>query len=180
VLGGLAMFVWGFVSHVVIGTTDHALQSMPAAREHEVVEQLSQLPGPGMYIYPTLGLRMGSKDAEGMKRLDEALKTSPNGIITVAAPAGGMMPPRKLVFQLLSDMLAAMIAGIALAIARIPKYGTRVFFVALLGLFAGFMVSLPYWNWYGFPTNYTVPEIFDLAIRGAAGGLVLGAFIKPS
>jgi len=179
-LGGVAMFLWGFVSHVVLGTTDHAVQPIAAAQEPAVLQGLSHLPGPGMYMYPTLGLNMGRKDPEGMKRLDEALKTMPNGIITIAAPAGGMMPPKKLIFQVLSDVLAAFVAAIALSMAKLPNYGSRVFFVALIGLCAGFMVSLPYWNWYGFPTNYTLPEIFDLVARGAAGGLALGAVVKPS
>ena len=59
-------------------------------------------------------------------------------------------------------------------------YVGRVGFVLLLGLLPFFTLSFPYWNWYGFPTNFTLAQLADKLITYLVAGLVLAALVEPS
>ena len=48
-----------------------------------------------------------------------------------------------------------------------------------MGLLPFFMVNFPYWNWYGFPTHFTLMELVDKLITLFVAGLVLAAIVKP-
>jgi hypothetical protein len=52
-------------------------------------------------------------------------------------------------------------------------------FVALLGVLPFLMVNFPYWNWYGFPIDFTLTELADKFIGFCLAGLVLAAMVKP-
>ncbi len=55
----------------------------------------------------------------------------------------------------------------------------RVLFVTLLGIFGFATVSVPYWNWYGFPTDFTLAEAIDHVVGWFLAGLVLAAIVRP-
>jgi len=92
------------------------------------------------------------------------------------------MSPGRLITQAIIDIVCGIFAAILLskAAAGIPGFAGRVGFVALIGLTAGTAILLPYWNWYGFPTNFTVASIADQVIEFGLGGIVLAAMIKPT
>jgi len=50
----------------------------------------------------------------------------------------------------------------------------------LLGLLPFFAVNFPYWNWYGFPANFTLAQLADKLITYLVAGLVLAANWKPA
>ncbi len=58
------------------------------------------------------------------------------------------------------------------------RFFGKAVFVALFGLFAGVEIDLSYWNWYGFPTSYTLSYIVQHVIGWFLAGLVLGFFFK--
>jgi hypothetical protein len=57
-------------------------------------------------------------------------------------------------------------------------YGTRVMIVVLIGLFAEIYIDLPYWNWYGFPMNYTIGHLLGGILSWAVAGLAMAAIVK--
>jgi hypothetical protein len=178
IIGGIALFIGGLIAHLVVGISDRAIQSLPD--ESAVLGALdSTHTAPGFYLFPGMPRGASMSDPAAVKALDAKMQTSPRGLVVLAAPSGGIMPLRKLVMQLVGDMMAAMLAAILLGIAAVPTYVGRLLFTTMLGLFAGCLISLPYWNWYGFPTNFTVGAFIDHVVRCLAGGLVLAAFMKP-
>ena len=70
-------------------------------------------------------------------------------------------------------------AAFLLAQTRIAAYAARVGFVALTGLAAGITTNVSYWNWYGFPTNYTVAYASMDVVGFVAAGLAIAAIVKP-
>src|SRR5690349_21033219 len=100
VLGGIAMFVWGGLSHMVLGFTDRTLKTF--ADDTEVVGPLSlQVPDPGIYIFPGLpeNYRKLGKDEQAavMKRMDEFERTRPHGILVISNPTGeSVLSPKQL------------------------------------------------------------------------------------
>ncbi|PYV59038.1 MAG: hypothetical protein DMG91_01965 [Acidobacteria bacterium] len=57
-------------------------------------------------------------------------------------------------------MAEVLIAVFLLSQTRISSYGGRVGFIMLVGLAAVITTNVSYWNWYGFPGNYTLAYMF--------------------
>ena len=49
---------------------------------------------------------------------------------------------------------------------------------ALAGLFATSQVSLPQWNWYGFPIAFAFSQGLELVIGWGLAGAVMGWYVK--
>ena len=78
----------------------------------------------------------------------------------------------NLVKQWGSDTLGALVAAWVLALGAFG-FGKRVLIAGALGVFAWLAVSVPYWNWYMFPTDFTLSGLLELLI----GWLLSGAAI---
>jgi hypothetical protein len=65
-----------------------------------------------------------------------------------------------------------MIAAILIAWASIAGYFSRIGFVTLFGIGAAITTNVSYWNWYGFPTNYSLAygliELAGFVVAGLA------------
>ena len=64
------------------------------------------------------------------------------------------------------------------AAGGISWFGGRVLFCALLGLFASLAIDVSYWNWYGFPTNYTAAALVDQVAGWGLAGVAIGAIVR--
>jgi hypothetical protein len=56
----------------------------------------------------------------------------------------------------------------------------RVGCVTLMGVLASLMTSVPFWNWYGFPTEFTLAQIIEHSVGWLLAGIVLAAIVRPS
>jgi len=72
-------------------------------------------------------------------------------------------------------MAAALIAAFLLAQAAssLPGFLPRVLAVASLGLFSWLDIHASYWNWYGFPANFSLAALTDGLIGWALAGAVI-------
>jgi hypothetical protein len=61
----------------------------------------------------------------------------------------------------------------------LTKYTSRVGLILVLGVLSGIATNVEYWNWYGFPANYTVGVIADEVIGFLVVGLIVAALVKP-
>jgi hydrogenase/urease accessory protein HupE len=87
--------------------------------------------------------------------------------------------PKFLGAQYLFGLIGCLIvAWILVATADSTTFASRVAIVTLIGLFAGIIYDMPYWNWYGFPTDYIVGHIVTNTITWAIAGLGMAAMIK--
>ena len=60
-----------------------------------------------------------------------------------------------MITELITEILEALLAAILLSRTRIAAYWGRVGFVTIIGVVASMATNLSYWNWYGFPIEYT-------------------------
>jgi hypothetical protein len=90
------------------------------------------------------------------------------------------MAAKTLLTELFSNILTMLVAAFLLsqALGTLTSFGSRVLFVALLGLVPFLSLSVSYWNWYGFPTGFTFSELVDQVGGFALAGLVLAAMVK--
>jgi len=171
VLGGVALFMWGGLAHMVLGLGEVGIQYLP--QQQPVMDTLkTSVPQSGFYYFP-------QADKAGKVLPEKA--GGPYGIMIYhTAGAGGVMTG-QLVKECILNIVMALFAAFLLSLAPgLPRYVPRVGFVTLLGLMVGLMTNVQYWNWYGFPTNYTLANILENVIGFLIVGLIAAAFVKSS
>ena len=170
-IGGVVMFIWGSVAHTLlpIGEMGFRVPSDQSA----ALSALATTTGAGeaIYMYPSIGPEKMS-DKAAMAAFVEANRNSPFAFV-VYQPGGNPvfanMAP-NLVKQLVSDVLAALVAAWVLALIA-TSFQNRVAVAGALGLFAWLAISVPYWNWYMFPVSFTVGTLIEQIV----GWLLAGA-----
>ncbi|HJU09219.1 MAG TPA: hypothetical protein VJ728_00005 [Candidatus Binataceae bacterium] len=170
-LAGLAMYVWSSIAHIALPLGEVGVKEI--ANEQPVLSALAaNLTQPGFYIYPGMA---GDKD---MQRYAAKLKSNPSGIL-IYHPAGASgLTPAMLIIELLTEIAVSILAVWLLAQTRIATYRGRVVFVSAVGLTAAIMTNIQYWNFYGFPANYTINYMFIQLVGFIVAGLVAAKMIK--
>ena len=170
IVGGLALFVWGGLSHMVLGLGEAGMQFLP--QQQPVMQALqASIPQSGFYMFP-------QGDKAGNLPANEA--GGPYGLLIYHSTGASGMRPAQLVNECILDIVLATLAAYLLSLAHaLGRYAARVGLVFVVGLIAALMTHVQYWNWYAFPTTYTVANIFDNLIGFLIVGLVAAAFVKP-
>jgi len=176
IFGGLAMFGWGFVSHIVLPLGEIGMSQLPA--EAPVLSTLSaEIDRSGVYFFP--GMDPATATEAETKAWEEEYRKGPSGLLVYTAEGQEPMAPVRLAKQLGGDVLAALCGAILLWLAGMASYLSRVVFVTLIGIAAWASINLPYWNWYGFPTDFTLAAGADTTLGWLAAGLVMGLIVRP-
>jgi hypothetical protein len=174
-LGGLAMFIWSFVVHSVLPIGEAGISTLP--NEEIVLKSLKEnIPEKGFYFFP--GMIEGTDEDTWM----EKYKAGPVGIMMIHPAGREPMMPSQLLLELLSDIIVLIIAGFLLskALDKLPSFGSRVFFILLIGVIPFLVADFSYWNWYGFPAVYSLGQLTDQVIGFFLAGLIAAWKIKPA
>lgn len=179
IAGGVVLFIWGALSHMVLGTGDIGIRTIPN-EDALITAMQSSLQEPGVYIFPAEGMETRQPTPEQMKRWEEKYSRGPTGMLVYQPGGATPWDPKQFLTELLADIGAALIAAFLLnsAVASLGSLAARVFFVAPLGLFSGLDVYVSYWNWYRFPTDYTLGIMADGIIGWTLVGVVLALLVK--
>ncbi len=186
VLGGIAMFVWTSVAHMILPLGAIGVQEIP--NESAVLSNLRNAMGDtsGLYLFPGFGLgpnatRQQQQDA--MKHYQEKLDANPSGLLLYHPPGAKSLTGKQLLTEFLTELIEAVIVVLLLAQTRLSSFASRVGFVLSAGLMAAITTNLPYWNWYGFPTNYTMSymcvEIAGYLVAGLVAAFILRRVQPP-
>jgi hypothetical protein len=179
VLGGIALFLWGFVSHEVLPFYKNSLVQFT---NEEAVTQaiIANAPAPGVYFMPYV-----PQEAKGMTAPEfeaaqqSAMDKLQSGPFVFAAIRLGPMGSfaQYILTQLSTDMLTVLF--LALVVMKVPgqSYWGRVMTCVFIALAAFSAKSLPMWNWYEFSGAFTLSELIDIVGRMFCSGLVVARFI---
>jgi len=167
---------------MVLGLGESVIKQIP--NEPAVVGMLqTNLKETGFYFFPGMDESRGmtkEQKAAAEKKWMEQYQAGPWGILIYHPQGEQAVSPRKLGGQFGAEVVAGLVVAWLLAAATgLKSYGGRLLFVAVLGLIPFLAVNFPYWNWYGFPTNFTMSELADKLITFVVAGLVLAAVVKP-
>jgi hypothetical protein len=176
-LGGILLFNWGYVAHMVLPTGEMGVHVIPD--EATVVGPIrNAIKEPGFYLFP--GMEKGRTASESEQQAwQEKVKQGPVGVLIVRPQGGEGLSPRLLLTELGTNVASALLAALLLAQVRVTAgYWTRVGFVALLGVFAFVTVLVPYWNWYNFPADFLATEAIEHIAGWFLAGLVLAAIVR--
>jgi hypothetical protein len=175
IAGGVAMFIWSTIVHVVLPLGQIGFGQIP--QESQVLTAMQNSIGdkPGLYFYPWTDMKSPNAMADEAAKM----KVHPSGLL-LYKPAGASSDMTKpMIVEFAKEALISLIAAFLLAQTMLAGYAARVGFVALTGVAAGITTSVSYWNWYGFPTDYTLAYMSIDIVGYVAAGFAIAAILKP-
>ena len=169
----LVLFFWGFATHVLLPTGQMGYSQLADPQQDAVLAAIGEnIEEQGLYYLPWID--QGAEEAE-LEAATARFTEGPTAFLVALPDGGEAMSGRQLGLQFLTELLFCLC--VALVIARIPGLGARVAVGGLFGLACFASISLPQWNWYGFPPAYVFAEGFDSIGGGLLAGLVLARLI---
>jgi hypothetical protein len=181
-LGGIAMFIWTSIAHMALPLGETGIREIP--NESIVLDtiQTNLAEKSGFYYFPGLGLGPSpthEQKSEAMKHMNESLARHPSGVL-VYHPAGTrpFQMARYLSVEFVTELIEAFLAVFLLAQTGLTNYGPRVCFVTVIGIIAAIATNVSYWNWYGFPSNYTGAYMLIQFVGFLCVGLVAAFVLK--
>lgn len=182
ILGGVAFFAWSSVAHLATGLGETGVSELP--NEQAVVSNLkANVTAPGFYFFPGHGLGPNATHAQkmaAMKDLAPKIKAGPIGIMVYHPTGGDPLSPRQMLIELGTNIVQVLLAVLLLGQTTITSFAGRWGFMVVAGILAAISTNISYWNWYGFPGNYTLAYISVIAIGFVCAGLVAAALVKPA
>ena len=115
-----------------------------------------------------------------MQHYGEKLAGNPSGLLIYHPPGAKALTPGQLATEFLTELLEALIVVFLLAHTRLTTFGSRVGFVTLVGVLAAITTNISYWNWYGFPANYTAAYMTIEMVGYLVVGIVAALVMKNS
>jgi len=180
ILGGIAMFIWSFIAHDLLPLGETGMHEFKD--EAAMLELLKTNLGDARGLYHFPGHKAGpnatrQEKNEAMKRAMEKAASGPSGLLLY-------LPTREFAFvkllgiEFATELFEAILVVFLLTQTRIESFGGRVGFVLVAGILAAITTNIPYWNWYGFPSDYTAVYMF-IEITGFLWvGLVAALLLK--
>ena len=176
IIGGIVMFAWGAVAHMFLGVGEAGVQSLPN-EDAMVACMKANIPNAGLYFVPGMDMTRSPTNEE-YAAWSQKYETGPN-VFLVYRPTGiAPMSPRQLGFELLSNILAAIVGAFMLS-WTVPSFGKRVGLAAMIGLAAWLSVNVSYWDWYRFPANFVGSELIEQFIGWGLSGAAIALILKP-
>ena len=176
-LAGITVFIWGMVSHMLLPIGEIGVKVIP--NEAAVVQKIGEnLTEPGVYLFPGYDTKQpSSKDAEAA--WSKKYEAGPNGFLVYQPQGTAPLNPFSFLWELIASVMGALLAGFIAFKSGAEKYWCKVGTVTFMGLFAWIAISIPYWNWYRFPWNFTFSQGIDEVVGWFIAGLVIAWIVKP-
>lgn len=174
-IGGIAMFIWSALAHTVLPLGETGLRqvgpdsAVPAAIQQELGDR------DGLYSFPGVDGNP-HEDEAAMAALMEKQKTGASGLIVYHragyAPDMGPLMGVELALEIVQSLILAwLLSGLVAA-----GLAARTLASALIGVAVGISTNGSYWNWWGFPADYTLAAVVIQVVGYTVAGLVI-AFV---
>lgn len=177
-LGAIVVFMWGFVAHTLLPIGSMGVKLLPPEQEGPLTAAIAgHIDEPGFYYFPGApdGKELGELSPQEVERYSARYSEGPTGILVLAPEGIQPMSSRNLGIQFATCLLGAFLAAFILAHV-VASYSRRVLITTMLGLFAWVVVSIPYFNWYSYPLDYTLGSGIDQVFGWFLGGLIIAGF----
>jgi hypothetical protein len=179
ILGGIAMFIWTSIAHLVLPLGYAGIQEIPnesallSAMQSNIGDQT------GLYIFPGLGVGKNAtrqEKNEAMKQIAAKAASGPSGLL-MYHPTRPFTFGKWMGIEFGTELVEAILAVFLLAQTRIASFVGRIGFVLVAGILAAIATNVSYWNWYGFPSvyvgSYMLIQVVGFLCAGIVGALVL-------
>lgn len=178
-LGGLVMFFWGFVAHMFLPLGEVGMIEATPAQQDAVLASVKDnfQSGPGVYVVPMDMAAMQDKTkaaAAGARAL-----ANPYAFV-VYHPQGRDMINNmgsNLGIEWATNTLCALLAAFLVSFASVG-FGGRVLLVLGTGFFGWLANAVPMWNWYRFPTDFTLAALIEQGVGWLLVGFAVAWALK--
>lgn len=173
--GAVAMFVWTAIAHMATPLGAMGFQQMP--NEAPVLAQMQTSIGDknGFYNFPWVD----PSDPQMMQKYAQKEKNGPSGLLLYRGAGHGMgesMTPmlvREFAKQFVESLVFAWIVSMIAF-----GFSTRVMAVTAMGVATAMATNVSYWNWYGFPLDYTLAQMIIEIVAALVSGLAIAAVLR--
>jgi len=176
-LAAVAVFIWTAISWMLLGWHE---VDMKGITDSSLAKQMqTSMTEPGIYFYPGYS---ETGEELSMEEWTELRKAGPMVHFMVYDPVGAEWNMgTSMIKSFIINFISAFIAGVLLmmTLAQNPSFWRRVIFVMMLGMFAAFVGPFIEWNWWSYPTGYSMINAVDFCVTWFFAGLVLAWRIKP-
>ena len=172
-IGAIVFFIWGMLAHVVLPIGEMGMHIATEQDAALAALQASATKGEGVYMLPGIEPEKMS-DTAAMAAFVEKYQSRPSAFVVYqpdSNPALASMVP-NLVKQFVSNLLAALVLGWILTLGAF-SFGQRVLIAGALAVFAWLVISLPYWNWYRFPLQFTAGALIEQVVGWLLAGTAM-------
>ncbi|MFZ5668356.1 MAG: hypothetical protein ACOY4K_02590 [Pseudomonadota bacterium] len=175
-VAGVAMFVWSALAHTVLPLGETGLRqvgpdsAVPAA----VLQELGARDG--LYSFPGVAGNP-HEDKAAYAALEAKMKTGGSGLIVYRGPGDPPDMGPLMGIELALEIAQAII--LAWVLSKLPAgLAGRTLAGTAVGVAVGVSTNGSYWNWWGFPVDYTlaaiVVQVVGYALAGLVAALILG------
>ena len=176
IISAVLMFIWGFVFWGMAGMAPRLLEPLPA--ELDVTAALRNVQAPsGMYVYP---MPPDPSDEEALAECKRKHEEGPLLRMAYRAEGSPPMPPSMFAQGLGYYFAVALLTGclLALAVAGLPSYGSRLVFVLLLSLVAAIWSNVGDVLWWFHSPRFCLGNMAYTMGAGLVMGLVTAAIVR--
>jgi hypothetical protein len=178
-LGGAAFFLWGAVAHTVLGLGSVGMKVMPEPAEATVLATLrGSLNQSGFYFFPGIDPAMES-DPKAVEEWHGRLRQGPWGLLIFHPLGTEPMSAGQLLRQLAADVFIGLLLAWLVVRTRLG-FPAGAVAIAVIGLVAATETNFSYWNWYGFPGNYTLGQMTIVIVGYAIMGTVIALLTRST
>jgi hypothetical protein len=177
IIAGIIVFFWGFVAHEFLPLGEAGMHDIP--KEDAVAALMKDsVREPGIYLLPGRTM-LQSRSKEEQAALMEKVAKGPTGFLIIHPEGGDTALGKYLARQFATNVVCGILAALLVSQLR-PGFVVRVLCVTLMGVFGFVMVCVPYWNWYGFPLEFTIAQAIEHTVGWFLAGLAIAAIVRPS
>ena len=181
VLGGIAMFIWSSIAHMVLPLGEAGIKEIP--NEQPVLSAMQAGLGQtsGIYMFPGMGVGPDASQQQrnaAMQQYGQKLAANPSGLLIYHPPGMPALTPRQLATEFFTEFAEALLLAILLSQMAARGFGSRMGLVLAIALVGVITTNIPYWNWYGFPLSYTFPYACTQIIGYLIAGVVAVSILR--
>ena len=176
IVGGIIMFMWGFVAHTALPLGKMGVKQIP--NEDAVISVLkANITEHSLYFIPGMDMSKDVSEAE-QDAWEAKYKAGPIGVLAFKPTGRDPMGLQHLITEFAFTLLAALLGSFVVAHVT-GGYLMRVLSFFLFGLIGWTSLGASHWNWYSFPKEYSIAEVTIEAVAWLLVGIVCAAIVKP-
>lgn len=179
VVGTIVVFLVSSLWHMASGLGQIGIRNLPD-EDAMLSAMRGSIHSSGLYFFPGVDTGAeGPKQQPSQAAYLRKYKTGPTGILVYHPGAADLAFGKLLAVQFLTGMVGALLLALVLAMtAGATTFSKRTVLVVAISLFAAVIYEIPYWNWYGFPANYTIAHAAGWIVSWSAAGTAMAAIIR--
>jgi len=176
VAAGFVVFFWGAVSHMLLPIGMMGIGHTCSA-DSAILEHLDQhLDKPAVYMMPDYP--EGEVSEAEQEALTKRYMDGPTAFLVFNPTGTNPWDPMYFIWEIIASILGGLLAAFIVFKSGAEHFWCKVGTVTFMGLFAWVSISVPYWNWYRFPTAFTLGQGIDEVAGWFLGGLVIAWIVK--